>query len=321
MSKPRLLDKVRETLRVHHYSLRTEDAYIQWIKRYIYFHNKQHPKDLGEAEITAFLTHLAVNRNVTPSTQNQALSALLFLYKKVLMQDLEWLDNVVRAKRPSRLPVVLSKSEIMLLLENLSGINKLLAYLLYGTGMRVMEALRLRVTDIDFEYKQIVIRSGKGNKDRTTILPEKLIAPLKKQLSHACELHQQDLANGFGRVHLPHALSRKLKHADREWLWQYVFPSEKLSQDPVSKRTGRHHLHEKNLQRAIKKAANKLAFSKRVTTHTLRHCFATHMLENGADIRTVQELLGHKDVKTTQIYTHVLKRDITGARSPLDMAL
>jgi integron integrase len=318
MSKPRLLDRVRDTLRVHHYSLRTEEAYIQWIKRYIFFHNKRHPEEMGEAEITAFLTHLAVDRHVAASTQNQALSALLFLYKKVLMLELEWLDNVVRAKRPLRLPVVLSKNEVMSLLKNLSGTNKLLGYLLYGTGMRIMEALRLRVGDIDFEYKHIVVRSGKGNKDRTTILPEILIKPLEKQLARARELHQQDLDNGYGCVYLPHALSRKYPHADSEWIWQYIFPSEKLSKDPVSERTGRHHLHEKNLQRAIKRATTNIGLCKRVTTHTLRHCFATHMLENGADIRTIQELLGHMDVKTTQIYTHVLKRGISGAISPLD---
>ncbi len=335
MSKPRLLDRVRETLRVHHYSLRTEEAYIQWIKRYIFFHNKRHPEDMGEAEITAFLTHLAVDRHVTASTQNQALSALLFLYKKVLMMELAWLDDVVRAKRPSRLPVVLSKNEVMLLLNKLTGTNKLLGYLLYGTGMRIMETLRLRVGDIDFEYKQIIIRSGKGNKDRITVLPDRLITPLQKQLADAKVLHEQDLNNGYGRVHLPFALSRKYPNADREWIWQYVFPSGVLSRDPVSNRTGRHHLHEKNLQRAIKRAAVKSSFSKRVTTHTLRHCFATHMLENGADIRTVAapahpcargirtslcstELLGHKDVKTTQIYTHVLKRGTSGATSPLD---
>jgi len=319
MSKPRLLDRVRDTLRVHHYSLRTEKAYIQWIKRFIYFHNKQHPDELGEAEITAFLTYLAVKRNVAAATQNQALSALLFLYKKVLMLDIEWIENVVRAKRPSRLPTVLTKHEVMLLLNKLSGTNKLLGYLLYGTGMRLMEVLRLRVGDIDFEYKHIVIRSGKGNKDRTTLLPEKLVKPIQKQLTRVKSLHQKDIKDGLGCVHLPHALSRKYANADREWIWQYVFPSDKLSQDPVSKRRGRQHLNEKNLQRAIKSAASRLSLTKRVTTHTLRHSFATHMLENGADIRTIQELLGHKDVKTTQIYTHVLKTEVSGARSPLDV--
>lgn len=319
MSKPRLMDRVRNTLRVHHYSLRTEKAYIQWIKRFIYFHNKRHPDELGEPEITDFLTYLAVKRNVAAATQNQALSALLFLYKKVLMLEIEWIENVVRAKRPSRLPTVLTKNEIMSLLSKLSGTNKLLGYLLYGTGMRLMEVLRLRVGDIDFEYKHIIIRSGKGNKDRTTLLPEKLIQPLHKQLARVKSLHEDDLSNGLGCVHLPHALSRKYRNADSEWIWQYVFPSGKLSQDPVSKRRGRHHLNEKNLQRAIKQAAAGLSLTKRVTTHTLRHSFATHMLENGADIRTIQELLGHKDVKTTQIYTHVLKTEISGARSPLDV--
>ena len=319
MTQPRLLDQVRDNLRVHHYSLRTEDAYIQWIKRFIYFHNKRHPNDMGEPEITAFLTHLAVDRNVAASTQNQALSAILFLYKKVLKKELEWLDDVVRAKRPSRIPIVLDRDELKPLLNHLTGTNQLLGYLLYGTGMRIMEALRLRVGDIDFSYQQIIVRSGKGNKDRVTILPERLIPHLKRQLEKTRILHNQDLENGYGRVYLPHALSRKYPTADREWKWQYVFPSDNMSKDPVSGGTGRHHLHDKNLQRAIKSAAYKLDMSKRVTTHTLRHCFATHLLEDGYDIRTVQELLGHKDVKTTQIYTHVMKKGAKGVRSPVEL--
>ncbi len=319
MIQPRLIDQVRDALRVHHYSLRTEEAYIQWIRRFIYFHNKSHPKDLGEVEITAFLTHLAVNRNVSASTQNQALSAILFLYKKVLKQELEWLDDVVRAKRPTRIPVVLDRAEVKRLLNRLTGTNKLLAYLLYGTGMRMMEAIRLRVGDIDFSYHQIIVRSGKGNKDRVTVLPERLIPHLQVQLNKSRELHNQDLQNGYGRVYLPHALSRKYPAADREWKWQYVFPSNNMSKDPISGGVGRHHVHEKNLQRAIKSAAHALDMNKHVTTHTLRHCFATHLLEDGYDIRTVQELLGHKDVKTTQIYTHVMQKGAKGVRSPLEM--
>ena len=315
MTQPRLLDQVRDTLHIHHYSLRTEDVYIQWIKRFIYFHNKRHPKDMGEPEITAFLTHLAVTRNVSASAQNQALSAILFLYKKVLKQELEWIEDVVRAKRPSRIPTVLDRADVKKLLNALTGTNKLLGYLLYGTGMRILEALRLRVCDIDFSYQQIVVRSGKGNKDRVTVLPQRLIPHLQLQLKKSRALHNQDLLNGFGRVYLPHALSLKYPTADREWKWQYVFPSENMSKDPVSGGIGRHHLHEKNLQRAIKSAAHKLDMSKRVTTHTLRHCFATYLLEDGYDIRTVQELLGHKDVKTTQIYTHVMKKGAKGVRS------
>ncbi len=319
MNKPRLLDQVREVLRLHHYSLRTEEAYTQWIRRFIFFHNKRHPRQMAESEVTAFLTYLAVNRNVTASTQNQALSAILFLYKKVLKIELDWLDHVVRAKHPSRLPIVLTKEEVTPLLESLQGLNNLLGYMLYGTGMRLMELLRLRVGDIDFAYRQILVRSGKGAKDRSTVLPEKLIPNIKKQLQRAKEIHNADLEEGHGRVYLPYALSRKYPNAETEWRWQYVFPSTRISVDPRTNVLRRHHFYEKNLQRAIKKAAYDLHMDKRVTAHTLRHCFATHLLERGTDMRTVQELLGHKDIKTTQIYTHVLRRGAGGVRSPLDV--
>lgn len=318
MARSRLLDQVRDTLRVKHYSIRTEESYIQWIKRFIYFHNKKHPADMGEAEITAFLTHLAVNKNVTPSTQNQALSALLFLYKQVLNIDLLWLDGVTRAKRPSRLPEVLPKEQVMQLLDAIPGTNGLIARLLYGTGMRLLEAMRLRVQDMDFDYRQIIVRQGKGAKDRSTVLPESLIQPLQIQLEHVRRVHALDLREGFGCVYLPYALARKYPNACREWGWQYVFPSNNRSTDPRDGVIRRHHLDEKNVQRAVRLAARNCAIHKRITPHTLRHCFATHLLEGGTDIRTLQELLGHKDVKTTQIYTHVMKRGGNAVRSPLD---
>jgi integron integrase len=318
MGRSRLLDQVREVMRLYHYSIRTEEAYIQWIKRYIFFHNKRHPSDLGEREVTSFLTHLAVDKHVSASTQNQALSALLFLYKKILNMELEWLDDVVRARRPKHLPVVLTKHEVMLVLDTLTGVNGLIARLLYGTGMRLMEGLRLRVQDVDFGHKQIIVRRGKGEKDRVTALPESLIDALVNQLKHVKIIHHADLEEGFGRVHLPYALDRKYPNAGIEFGWQYVFPSGNRSKDPRTGETGRHHLDDKNIGRAVRNAARRAGIQKRVTSHTLRHCFATHLLENGYDIRTVQELLGHKDVKTTMIYTHVLNRGGRGVRSPLD---
>ena len=320
MTQPRLLDQVRNTLRVKHYSYRTEQTYIQWIKRFIYFHHKQHPVDMGEAEIKAFLTYLAVNKHVSSSTQNQALSALLFLYKQVLGVELAWLDGITRAKRPSRLPTVLPKDQVLKLLDAMNGANGLIARLLYGTGMRLMEVMRLRVQDIDFDYRQIIVRQGKGAKDRSTVLPSSVIAPLKQQLVHARQLHQLDLSDGFGCVYLPFALARKYPNACREWGWQYVFPSVNRSKDPYDGTYRRHHLDEKNVQRAVKEAARKASITKRVSPHTLRHCFATHLLEAGTDIRTLQELLGHKDVKTTQIYTHVMKRGGFAVHSPLDVS-
>ena len=319
MEKTRLLDQVRNAMRVKHYSIRTEQSYIQWIKRFIYFHHKQHPVALGEAEISAFLSHLAVAKHVSSSTQNQALSALLFLYKQVLGVDLPWLDGITRARRPSRLPSILPKEQVLNLLNAMHGTNALIARLLYGTGMRLMEVMRLRVQDVDFDYQQIIVRQGKGAKDRSTVLPATLIEPLQHQMVHAQRLHQLDLKEGFGCVYLPFALERKYPNACREWGWQYVFPSVNRSTDPYSKKIRRHHLDEKNVQRAVKDAARKCNIFNRVSPHTLRHCFATHLLESGTDIRTLQELLGHKDVKTTQIYTHVMKRGGLAVRSPLDV--
>ena len=318
MDKPRLLDQVRDALRVRHYSLRTEASYLQWVKRFILFHNKRHPLEMGEREITAFLTHLAVNKHVAPSTQNQALAAILFLYKEVLEQELDWMDDIVRARRTSRIPEVLSPEQVRRLFGQLEGGHRLIASLLYGTGMLLMEALRLRVRDVDFHYRQITVRNGKGGKDRVTVLPDSLIMLLKEHLERVKELHDRDLAEGFGHVYLPYALARKYPSADREWGWQYVFPAPTRSRDPRSGAIRRHHVFEQNLQRAIKQAVTNLGLPSRVSTHTLRHSFATHLLESGQDIRTVQELLGHADVKTTMIYTHVLQRGGRGVRSPLD---
>ncbi len=273
---------------------------------------------MGEVELSAFLTHLAVDKNVTASTQNQALSALLFLYKQVLGLDLPWLSDVTRAKKPSRLPVVLPKEQVMQVLDGISGTNGLISRLLYGTGMRLMEAIRLRVQDVDFEYRQIVVRSGKGGKDRVTVLPESLTEALRRQLAHARRVHESDVREGFGCVYLPFALERKYPSACHEWRWQYVFPSISRSTDPRSGVIRRHHLDEKNVQRAVRESVKRCGVLKRVTPHTFRHCFATHLLESGTDIRTLQELLGHNDVKTTQIYTHVMKRGGNAVRSPLD---
>ena len=318
MTKPRLIDQTRNVLRLHHYSIRTEENYIQWIKRFIFFHNKRHPKEMGEKEVSAFLTHLAVDKHVSASTQNQALSAILFLYKRVLDIKLEWLDNVVRAKRPKYLPVVLTKTEVRNILNAMTGNNALIAKLLYGTGMRLMEALRLRVQDVDFEQYQIIVRSGKGNKDRITTLPETIKEDLLAQVEKARILHNNDLSEGFGRVYLPFALDRKYPGAGLEFGWQYCFPSVHRSASPRTGLIARHHLHDKNIGRAIKNASRKVGIYKRVSSHTMRHSFATHLLENGYDIRTVQELLGHKDVSTTMIYTHVLNKGGRGVKSPLD---
>jgi integron integrase len=318
MSKSPLLERVRNEIRVRHYSLRTEQAYIHWIRRFILFHNKRHPNEMGEPEISAFLTHLAVNRKIAASTQNQALSAILFLYQKVLGRKLEWLDDVVRAKRPRHIPVILSREEARCLLDEISGTNGLIVRVLYGTGMRKMECLRLRVQDIDFDYRQIVVRSGKGDKDRVTVIPDVLVEQLLKQLEKARAIHNHDLEQGYGEAALPFALARKYPNAGKERRWQYVFPATHRSVDPYSGLIRRHHWFETNVSRAIKEATRRLGINKRVSVHTLRHSFATHLLEDGYDIRTVQELLGHKDVKTTQIYTHVLNRGGRGVRSPLD---
>lgn len=315
---PRLLDQVRDKLRVKHYSIRTEQTYVDWIKRYIFFHDKRHPKDLDAADIEAFLTHLAVAGKVAASTQNQAKSALLFLYREVLEIQLPWLDNVTQARAPKRLPVVLTVSEVQAVLSRLSGSHLLIASLLYGGGMRLMEAVRLRVKDVEFSRGEIIVREGKGFKDRVTMLPEAVVNGLKLHLAKVKALHDEDLARGFGEVYLPFALDKKYPNAGREWGWQYVFPSKNLSVDPRSGVTRRHHLDEKGVQRAMKQAVRDAGLVKPATPHTLRHSFATHLLQSGYDIRTVQELLGHSDVSTTMIYTHVLNKGGRGVTSPLD---
>jgi integron integrase len=316
--KPRLLDRVRAALRARHLSGRTEDAYVAWIKRYIFFHDKRHPADMGAAEVTAFLSALAVDGGVAASTQNQALSALLFLYRDVLAVDLPWLDGIVRAKRPQRLPVVLTRDEVRAVLQRLGGAPRLMAGLLYGAGLRVLECCRLRVQDVDFSTKQIVVRGGKGDKDRVTMLPGVAKADLARHLAVIRVRHADDLAVGAGWVELPTALHRKYPHAGREWVWQWVFPATRIYLDRVTGQRRRHHLHETVLQRAVKDAVRRAGLAKRASPHTLRHSFATHLLEDGHDIRTVQELLGHRDVSTTMIYTHVLNRGPAAVRSPAD---
>lgn len=317
---PKLLDLVRGKIRLKHYSIRTEQAYVDWIKRYILHFDKVHPKDLGAVQVEQFLTHLAVVGKVSASTQNQAKSALLFLYKEVLQLALPWLDKVQQAKTPKRLPVVLSQIEVQKILANLDGTHHLIVSLLYGTGMRILEALRLRVKDIDFNRKEILIRDGKGFKDRVTMLPMSLIKPLQAHLLKVEALHQKDLANGFGSVYLPNALDKKYPYAARDWAWQYVFPSGKLSVDPrvENGETRRHHVQDQAIQRAVRQAVVDAKLTKQATPHTFRHSFATHLLEGGYDIRTVQELLGHSDVSTTMIYTHVLNKGGRGVGSPLD---
>jgi len=314
----RLLDQVRGKIRLKHYSIRTEQAYVDWIRRFILHFGKRHPRELGAAEVEAFLTHLAVAGKVAASTQNQAKSALLFLYKEVLEAELPWLDNVERAKAPKRLPVVLTRDEVQALLSRLAGTHWLMASLLYGAGLRLMECLRLRVKDVDFSRKEILVRDGKGFKDRVTMLPAALVAPLRAHLERVRELHRQDLAAGLGAVYLPYALERKYPGAARDWGWQYVFPSAKLAVDPHSGETRRHHVQDQAVQRAMKQAVRDADLTKPATPHTLRHSFATHLLEGGQDIRTVQELLGHSDVSTTMIYTHVLNKGGRGVISPLD---
>ena len=318
MNKLKLLDQVRDAIRVKHYSLRTEKAYVHWIKAYIFFHHKRHPVQMGEREISEFLTHLAVDRNVAASTQNQAFSALLFLYREVLQRPLDERIQAKRAKKPIRLPVVFSKEEVHVILGQLEGTTWLMASLLYGSGLRLMECLRLRVKDVDFGYEQLVVRDGKGHKDRVTPLARVLKEPLQRHLIRVKTLHEQDLKEGFGQVYLPFALARKYPNANRAWGWQYVFPSSKRSLDPYSSQLRRHHLSESVLQRAVKSALRKAGITKQGSCHTFRHSFATHLLEAGYDIRTVQELLGHKDVSTTMIYTHVMHKGGQGVRSPLD---
>lgn len=317
-TKPKLLDQLRDRIRLKHYSRRTEDVYLDWTKRYILYHNKRHPQEMGKKEIEDFLTYLATERNVAAATQNQAKAALQFLYKEVLEIQLPWLDEVEQAKKPKRLPVVLTEKEVQALLARIPQSCSLLARLIYGTGMRLLEAFRLRVQDLDFDRAEVLIREGKGAKDRVTMLPQSLIEPLKDHLKQVKKVHEQDLLKGLGEVWLSESVARKYPNAGREWIWQYVFPSARLSVDPRSGVTRRHHLDEKALQRAIKQAASDAGLTKNVTPHTLRHSFATHLLQAGYDIRTVQELLGHKDVQTTMIYTHVLNKGGFGVTSPLD---
>jgi integron integrase len=315
---PRLLDRVRHACRVRHYSIRTEDAYHDGVKRFIPFHGKRHPQEMGAAEINQFLTHLAVEGQVSASTQNQAFSALVFLYRCVLEVDLGRIEGAVRAKRPQRLPVVLTREEVKRVLDQLDGTYRLIGRLLYGSGLRLLECLRLRVKDLDFAMNQVVVREGKGDKDRRTMLPRSVQPDLLDHLRRVQDLHRRDLARGFGKVYLPHALERKLPSAAADWLWQYVFPSATLSVDPRSGVKRRHHAHEAAVSRAITQAVRASGIAKRATSHSLRHSFATHLLEDGYDIRTVQELLGHENVETTTVYTHVLGEGAQAVRSPLD---
>lgn len=318
MPTPKLLDQVRAIIRVKHFSLSTERAYVGWIKRFILFHHKQHPTGMAEPEIRQFISHLAVDARVSASTQTVALSALLFLYRDVLKRDLPYIEHIERAKPSKTLPVVFTRREVQAVLARLDGTHHLIASLLYGSGLRLMEALRLRVKDIDFERGEIVVRQGKGAKDRVTMLPASTLESLQTHLKRVRLLHQADLRAGFGRVELPFALARKYPNAARDWGWQYVFPSVRLSRDPRSGEERRHHLYPDHLQRAVRTAIRRAQINRSGSCHTLRHSFATHLLEDGYDIRTVQELLGHKDVRTTMIYTHVLNRGGRGVRSPLD---
>jgi integron integrase len=316
--KPTLFGEVRRRMRLKHYSLSTERVYLQWIRRFIVASGRRHPRELGGAEVERFLSALATQANVAASTQNQALSALLFLYRDVLRIDLPWMENIDRAKRPRRLPVVLAQEEVDRLLASMDGRPCLLASLLYGTGMRLMECLRLRVKDVDFSRNEILVRDGKGGKDRRTMLPRALRDPLLREIERARLLHVQDLAAGFGEARLPHALARKYPRAATEFGWQFVFPSDRRALDPLDGRERRHHFDDAILSRALKRARVVAGIAKPVSAHALRHSFATHLLEAGYDLRTIQELLGHKDVSTTQIYTHVLNRGGSGVLSPLD---
>lgn len=313
-----LLSRVRERIRLRHYSIRTEQAYVEWVARFVRFRRGQHPAQLGAADVEAFLTDLAVAGRVAAPTQNQAKSALLFLYREVLGAELPWLDGVQKAKPSRHLPVVLTAAEVAAVLGKLAGTYQLVGRLLYGSGMRILEALRLRVKDIEFGRGLVVVRDGKGAKDRVAVLPRNLVLPLTRHLDRVRELHQRDLADGFGCVHLPHALARKYPDAAHEWGWQYVFPTGKRAQDPRTGVERRHHLADQSFQRAMRQAVRDAGLAKPATPHTLRHSFATHLLEAGYDIRTVQELLGHADVSTTMIYTHVLNRGGRIVESPLD---
>jgi integron integrase len=314
----KLLELVSDAIRVKHYSYRTEKTYVEWIKRYILFHNKRHPKEMGAPEIQAFIKHLAIERNVSASTQNQALSAILFLYRHVLHVEIDLPPELIRAKKSKTLPVVLTHQEAMAVIEKMTGVPQLMAKALYGSGLRLAECLRLRVKDIDFGNHRIIVRDGKGENDRATVLPDSLIPVLENHMKTVQVIHQKDLQDGFGETSLPYALAKKYPHAAKEWMWQYVFPASIRAIDPVSKKIKRHHLDPSVLQKAIHQAALSAGITKPVTPHVFRHYFATHLLQNGYDIRTIQELLGHKDVKTTMIYTHVLQRGGMAVKSPLD---
>jgi integron integrase len=314
----RLFDVMRDKLRTLHYSYRTEQQYLHWVRRFVLFNEKRHPKDLGAAEVEAFLTSLAVQRKVSASTQNQALAALLFLYQKVLEADLPWIENVVRARRPRHIPVVLTQKEVRALLSHLDGEYWLIAVILYGAGLRLQEALQLRVKDVDFDLRQIIVRDGKGHKDRVTVLPDAAVEPLQHHLQAVRLQHEHAQRRGYAGVELPFAIERKYPRAPLEWGWQYVFPARKPSRDPRSDACRRHHVFPETVQRHVKMAARLARIDKPASCHTLRHSFATHLLERGYDIRTVQELLGHKDVKTTQIYTHVMRKGANAVQSPLD---
>ena len=317
----KLLDRVRQSIRLKGYSIRTEQSYVSWIKRFILFHGKRHPRDMKKPEIEAFLSHLVMKRNVASSTQNQAFNAILFLYNHVLDVDMPQDINALRSKKPVLVPTVMTREETLKLIGSMHGTHQLMAKLMYGCGLRVIECVRLRVKDLDFAMNQIVVRNGKGKKDRITVLPENPKSLLKEHLVYVRQLHQSDLAKGYGRVYLPNALARKYPNADRQWGWQYVFPAKILSTDPRSGIKRRHHLHDSSIRKAIRIAAKLCGIVKPVSCHTLRHSFATHLLADGYDIRTVQELLGHKDVSITMIYTHVLNRGGRGVRSPLDFAV
>lgn len=318
MGSSPFLDAVRRAIRTRHYSRATEKSYVQWVRRFVLFHGKRHPRDLGSAEVEAFLSHLATECRVAASTQNQALSAILFMYKHVLEMELPWLDGVTRAKRREYVPTVLTPEQVRALIDNMQGTSRLIVELLYGSGMRKIEALRLRVCDLDFDYRQITVREAKGGKDRFTVLPGRLVEPLQAHLARVRRLHQRDLANGLGATWLPYALARKFPNAARDWCWQLVFPSSRLTIGEEDGVVRRFHASPKALHKAIRIAARKAGIAKRVGSHTLRHSFATHLLQSGSDIRTVQALLGHADVATTMIYTHVVKRGAGAVRSPLD---
>jgi integron integrase len=314
----KLMDEIRRAMRLHHYSFETEKSYTQWIRRYILFHGKRHPRELGARDIENYLSHLATTVKVSASTQNQALSALLFLYKKVLDQDLPWLNEIVRAKRPTRVPTVLSRREVARILDAMQGKYWLMASLLYGSGLRIIECLRLRIKDFDFDHLQLTIRDGKGHKDRRTMMPEKLIPHIRQQMNHVRSIYDEDIRKGRPSVSIPYAIDRKYKSAPRDWNWQYLFPSGSYGYIRFHSEQRRHHTHPSALNRAVKIATRKTGIAKQASCHTFRHSFATHLLESGYDIRTVQELLGHSHVNTTMIYTHVIKRGGRAVRSPLD---